>query len=236
MPFGKLVHIELSVQNISVLPLFYIVSSGCFQVWGKLWRWGCRLGKHPLAMHLSDGLPVSQNLRVCLQVSGGGLLAKLYLTLLRLEPNSLLSPWDFSGKNTGEGCHFLLYGIFPTLESDLCLLHWQEILWQWIGSGFFITEPPGKTQKWFLWFYFLYEINVLVAYSQPCPKMTWVGWWIPVPPPCCDRASTTESAIWDHVHILEKHLIYLCSFSVSIMPDNYCINNFWLVKRRLEKN
>ena len=32
VPFGKLVLIELSVQNISVLPLFYIVSSGCFQV------------------------------------------------------------------------------------------------------------------------------------------------------------------------------------------------------------
>ena len=32
VPFGKLVHIGLSVQNISVLLLFYILSSGCFQV------------------------------------------------------------------------------------------------------------------------------------------------------------------------------------------------------------
>ena len=26
----------------------------------------------------------------------------------------LLCPWDFLGKNTGVGCHFLLRGIFPT--------------------------------------------------------------------------------------------------------------------------
>ena len=26
----------------------------------------------------------------------------------------LLCPWDFPGKNTGVGCHFLLQGILPT--------------------------------------------------------------------------------------------------------------------------
>ena len=29
-----------------------------------------------------------------------------------LQPTRLLSPWDFSGKNTEVGCHFLLQGIF----------------------------------------------------------------------------------------------------------------------------
>ena len=40
----------------------------------------------------------------------------------------LLCPWDFLGKNTGAGCHFLLQGIFPTQGSKpglLYLLHWQ---------------------------------------------------------------------------------------------------------------
>ena len=40
----------------------------------------------------------------------------------------LLCPWDFPGKNTGVGCHYLLQGIFPTEGSNpclLCLLHWQ---------------------------------------------------------------------------------------------------------------
>ena len=34
-------------------------------------------------------------------------------------------PWDFPGKNTGVGFHFLLQGLFPTQGSNLHLLHWQ---------------------------------------------------------------------------------------------------------------
>ena len=39
-----------------------------------------------------------------------------------------LCPWDFPGKNTWVGCHYLLWGIFPTQELNPCLLnllHWQ---------------------------------------------------------------------------------------------------------------
>ena len=45
-----------------------------------------------------------------------------------LQPTRLLSPWDSPGKNTGMGCHVLLWGIFWTQGSNLhllCLLHWQ---------------------------------------------------------------------------------------------------------------
>ena len=41
------------------------------------------------------------------------------------DPSRLLCPWDFSGKNTGVVCHFLLQGIFPTQGSNWSLLHWQ---------------------------------------------------------------------------------------------------------------
>ena len=34
-------------------------------------------------------------------------------------------PWDFPGKNTGAGCHFLLQGIFQTQGSNPPFLHWQ---------------------------------------------------------------------------------------------------------------
>ena len=43
-----------------------------------------------------------------------------------LQPIRLLWPWDFPGKNTGVGCHFLLQRIFPSQRSNLHLLHWQE--------------------------------------------------------------------------------------------------------------
>ena len=56
------------------------------------------------------------------------LVAKLYLILLRhngLQPARLLCPWDFPGKSTGVGCHFLLQGIFLTQGLNPHLLHWQ---------------------------------------------------------------------------------------------------------------
>ena len=43
----------------------------------------------------------------------------------RLQSVRLLCPWDFSGKNTGVGCHFLLQGIFSTQGWKSQLLHWQ---------------------------------------------------------------------------------------------------------------
>ena len=42
-----------------------------------------------------------------------------------LSPTRLFCPWDFSGKNTGVGCHFLPQGIFPTQGSNPHLLPWQ---------------------------------------------------------------------------------------------------------------
>ena len=53
------------------------------------------------------------------------------------QPSRLLCPWNFSGKNTGVDCHFLLQGIFWTqgLNSASPAL----------TGRFFTTEPPGKS-------------------------------------------------------------------------------------------
>ena len=42
-----------------------------------------------------------------------------------LQSVRLLCPWNSPGKNTGVGCYFFLQGIFPTQESNPCLLNWQ---------------------------------------------------------------------------------------------------------------
>ena len=50
-----------------------------------------------------------------------------------------LCPWNFPGRNTGAGCHFLLQGIFLTQGLSprlLCLLCWQ------VDS--LLSEPPGQ--------------------------------------------------------------------------------------------
>ena len=43
-----------------------------------------------------------------------------------LKLTRLLCPWNFPGKKTGEGCYFLLQGIFP----DPGLLRCRQILYQ----------------------------------------------------------------------------------------------------------
>ena len=67
-------------------------------------------------------------------------LPQLCLTLQTYgpQPAMLLCPGGFPGKNTGDGCHFLLQGIFLTQGLNLCLLHWQ-------ASSLPLT-PPGKPQ------------------------------------------------------------------------------------------
>ena len=75
---------------------------------------------------------------------GGRLVTKSCLTLLQpcgLKPAMLLCPWDFPGKNTGVGYHFLLQGIILTQGSNPCL-NWKAILYHW-----------AKMETWFSMFY-----------------------------------------------------------------------------------
>ena len=65
-----------------------------------------------------------------------------------LLPARLLRPWDFPGKNTGVGCHFLLQGIFLTQGSNtylLHLLHWQadSLPLSHLGSHVKLLLPRG---------------------------------------------------------------------------------------------
>ena len=46
-----------------------------------------------------------------------------------LQPTRLLCPWDFPGKSTGVGCHFLLQGIFPTQGLNPGLLYCRQTLY-----------------------------------------------------------------------------------------------------------
>ena len=57
-----------------------------------------------------------------------------------VEPTRLLCPWNFLGKNTGVGCHFLLQGNFPIQGSNTGLLHCRQILYH--------LKPPRKPQKY----------------------------------------------------------------------------------------
>ena len=56
-----------------------------------------------------------------------------------LRPARLFSPWDFPGKSTGIGCHFLLQRIFLTQGLNACLLR----LLNWQADALPLV-PPGK--------------------------------------------------------------------------------------------
>ena len=62
-------------------------------------------------------------------------VAQLCPTLCEPMDTRLLCPWDFLGKGTGVGCHFLLQGIFPTQGSSPGLLHCKWILYQLSHQG-----------------------------------------------------------------------------------------------------
>ena len=67
-----------------------------------------------VASCLAPDLAVCCRARWCLNLCGSH----------GLWPTRLLCPWNFPGKNTGAGYHFLLQGIFPTQGSNPRLLHW----------------------------------------------------------------------------------------------------------------
>ena len=92
-----------------------------------------------------------------------------------LQPARLLCPLDFSGKNTGVGCHFLLQGIFTTQGLKpclLCLLHQQ--------ADSFTTEPPGKLISSFI----SHQIFLKTALDLPSLQVTGPGIALPKCSPC----------------------------------------------------
>ena len=55
--------------------------------------------------------------------------ARLFASPWIVACTKLLRPWDFQGKSTGAGCHFLLQGIFPTQGSNPGLPHCRQTLY-----------------------------------------------------------------------------------------------------------
>ena len=86
--------------------------------------------------------PGSVNNNSCCMLSNSVLsnsFAQSYPTLSGLQPARFLCPWDFPGKNTGVGCHFLLQGDLP----DPGIKPSSPVSPASAG-GLFTTEPPGN--------------------------------------------------------------------------------------------
>ena len=55
--------------------------------------------------------------------------ARVFVTPWIVACTKLLCPWDFQGKSTGVGCHFLLQGIFPTQGLNPGFSHSRQTLY-----------------------------------------------------------------------------------------------------------
>ena len=90
---------------------------------------------------------------------------KRHLLLGRKAMTNLLHPWDFPGKSTGVGCHFLLQRIFLTQGLNPGLLHCRHTLYCLSHQGnhdqprqhiqkqrhYFVTKGPSS-QGYGLWY------------------------------------------------------------------------------------
>ena len=69
-----------------------------------------------------------------------------------LSPTRLLCPWDFPGKSTRVGCHFLLQRIFPTQGLNLGLPHCRQTLYRLSHQGshynFLVLFYSLPTSEW----------------------------------------------------------------------------------------
>ena len=86
-------------------------------------------GQRMLAQNPSHFLSGGRELLPSTSASPQGVRALSLRHVQLCNPMNCSSPdsclWDFPGKNTGVGCHFLLQGIFLTQGSNPRLLHWQ---------------------------------------------------------------------------------------------------------------
>ena len=93
--------------------------------WHKLPVWA--LAKGSTACHFEKSVCAC----VCVLVTQSRLTLPnpMDLGLQAMKLAGPLSPWNSPGKNTGEGCHFLFQGIFPTQGLNQGLLHCRWILY-----------------------------------------------------------------------------------------------------------
>ena len=83
-----------------------------------------------------------------------------------LWPTRLPCPWDFPGKSTGVGCHFLLQRIFPTQGSNPGLHHCRQTLYHLNHEG-----SPGVAAS-------NPQSSKIVSTSSCITLLFKIPWWV----------------------------------------------------------
>ena len=108
-------------------------------------------------------MPLGHNMLSCSVMSDSATpvtAAHQALLSMGFPRQEVFYPWDFPGKNTWVGCHFLLQGIFPAQGLNSRLLHYKWILYPlshlWSHkvlheANLFTSESSVKFHFHFIW-------------------------------------------------------------------------------------
>ena len=109
-------------------------------------------------------------------------------------------PWNFPGKNTGMGRHYLPQGIFPSLLSSMHLLHCRKILYH-------LSQQRSPRQQYFHIPFLTYSLSCFS--NKKCPLL-----------------SHPHSLSWVHI-VLKPDVWELCIHPGNAVPltDR---TNLWL--------
>ena len=142
-----------------------------------------------------------------------------------LQPSRLLCPWDFPGKNTAVGCHFLFQGIFLTQRSNRHLLHGWRILYYWAMIDFSSVQSLSRVRLFVTPWITARQASLSITNSQSSLKLTSIQSMMPsshlilcrplllLPPiPVSIRVFSNEST-------LRMRWPKYWSFSFSIIPS-----------------
>ena len=95
---------------------------------------------------------------------------QLSATLWTIACTRLLHPWDFLGKSTGMGCHFLLQAIFLAQGSNPGLLHCRQTLYRLSPQGGPNSDLRTQTSSFPTWISFTSFSN-LIAMARTSKTM-----------------------------------------------------------------
>ena len=120
MPSNHLILCDPLLLLPSVFPSKRVFSMSQFSASGSQ-STGVSASASVLPMNTQNWFPLGWNGWISLQAKS--LPSHVLLFAIHwLLPTRLLRPWNFPGKSTGVGCHFLLQGIFLTQVSNPCPL------------------------------------------------------------------------------------------------------------------
>ena len=133
--------LKIYLYNLQVN--YFVTSSACFSIW---------FPSPPILIVLYILRMHAQSPQSCLTLCD---------PTDRRSPG-VLCPWDFLGKNTGVGCHFLLQGIFLSQGSNLGLLHCRYSLLMSHWESPYIKDVNPLFLKYFANVFSHFVICVLI--------------------------------------------------------------------------